>query len=338
MLCCGHCFTDRGLRKEIVPQLTNQQGDCPTCQATNQHLIEAKNLGDYFELLCGIYSPDDDGKVLVDWLMDDWQLFAVDRTKANDLLIEILDDRDRAQQRVIPSELCNSDRLDRWEQLRDELRHRNRFFPETEFEHERLEELLSNLMLDEDDWPSELHRARIEEYGKPYKATEMGAPPKEVATHGRANPAGIPYLYLGSTSVTAVAEVRPHPGERVCVAQYSVQTGLKIVDLRNPRELVSPFLLGDEEAIALMRGDIEFLERLGQELTTPVLPNAAAIDYIPSQYLCEFIKKCGYQGVVYSSSVSNGVNLALFDPNKANVGDVQEYTIDRVSVDMSAVA
>jgi hypothetical protein len=97
-------------------------------------------------------------------------------------------------------------------------------------------------------------------------------------------------------------------------------------------------LLGDEEPIALMRGDIEFLERLGRELTTPVLPNAAAIDYIPSQYLCEFIKKCGYQGVVYSSSVSDGVNLALFDPNRADAGDIQEYAIDRVSVEMSDVA
>lgn len=338
MLCCGQCFKDRGLRKEIVPQLSSQQGDCPTCNATQQQLVEAQKLGDYFEALCGIYSPDEDGAVLVEWLIADWQLFAVDRAMANNLLAEILADGERVRQKVGPSELCDSDRLDRWEQLRDELRHQNRFFPETDFKHDRLEELLSSLMLDEDDWPGEWYRARIEERGEPFKIAEMGAPPKEVASHGRANPAGIPYLYLGSTEITAVAEVRPHPGEKVCVAKYSVQAGIKIVDLRNPRQLVSPFLLGDEEPIALMRGDIGFLERLGRELTTPVLPNTAAIDYIPSQYLCEFIKKCGYQGVVYSSSVSDGVNLALFDPDRANAGDIQEYAIDRVSVEMSAVA
>lgn len=38
----------------------------------------------------------------------------------------------------------------------------------------------------------------------------------------------------------------------------------------------------------------------------PVVPQAAAIDYTPSQYLCEFIKKCGYNGVVYLSSVIEG--------------------------------
>jgi hypothetical protein len=118
------------------------------------------------------------------------------------------------------------------------------------------------------------------------------------------------------------------------VAEFTVPRGLKVVDLRNPRELVSPFMLGDE-GIAPMRGDIAFLERLGQELTTPVLPNAAAIDYIPSQYLCEFIKKCGYAGVVYSSSVSDGMNLALFAPREAVVGEVVEYSVDAVNVKIS---
>ena len=82
---------------------------------------------------------------------------------------------------------------------------------------------------------------------------------------------------------------------------------------------------------------MDFLERLGNELTTPVLPSAAAIDYIPSQYLCEFIKKCDYDGVLYSSSVSSGVNLALFDPSKASVGLVKRYMIKSVNVDFKEV-
>lgn len=175
-------------------------------------------------------------------------------------------------------------------------------------------------------------RARIQKSSAPYPGEQMGAPPKHLASHGRANPAGIPYLYLGSKTGTAVAEVRPHPGETVCVAAFRLESGLKVVDLRNPRQLVSPFLLADEDDIALLRGDIEFLERLGTELTTPVLPNAAAIDYIPSQYLCEFIKKCHHNGVLYSSSISDGVNLALFDPALATVGNVELYKVQSVDV------
>ena len=63
-----------------------------------------------------------------------------------------------------------------------------------------------------------------------------------------------------------------------------------------------------------------------------MLPQGAAIDYVPSQYLCEFIKKCGYDGVVYRSSVSDGINLALFDPSRAVGGAVVLYNITRVSV------
>jgi hypothetical protein len=323
------------LRREIIPRLQSSRGKCPTCGAEDEVLVEAATLADYFESLCGIYNSSPDGDVLVDWLIRDWKIFSVERAVANGLLVEILNDGERVRQTVKPSQLCHSDNLDRWQQLRDELRYRNRFFPVTTFEHRRLEKLLASLMFDDEDWDEKWYRARIAKSGHPYPPTEMGAPPGEFASHGRANPAGIPYLYLGSTPDTVVSEVRPHPGESVCVADFSVPRGLEIVDLRNPRELVSPFLLGDESSIAPMRGDIAFLERLGQELTTPVLPNAAAIDYIPSQYLCEFIKNCGYLGVTYSSSVSEGINLALFDPTKADIGGVEEYSVDAVSVTIS---
>lgn len=339
MLCCGSCFNDRGLRRQIIPRLATETGDCPTCGSPSVQLVDAIQLGDYFESLCTIYSPSPsgDGKVLVDWLIEDWKLFSLDRATANNLLVEILDDGERVREFVQPSAICDSENLDRWTQLRDELRSRNRFFPATAFGHDRLEELFSSLMFDIEDWQGTWHRARIQKEGVPYRPHEMGPPPAKFATHGRANPPGIPYLYLGSTPETATAEVRPHPGEKVCVASVSVPRGRNIVDLRNPRELVSPFLLGDDNAIALMRGDIAFLERLGEELTSPVLPNAAAIDYIPSQYLCEFIKKCGYIGVVYSSSVTTGMNLSLFDPTIVTIGDVVEYSVDAVSLTISVV-
>lgn len=84
-----------------------------------------------------------------------------------------------------------------------------------------------------------------------------------------------------------------------------------------------------------MRGDIDYLERLGQELTTPVLPNAAALDYIPSQFLCELIKRVCYDGVLYSSSVSKGMDLALFVPDNGSVGEIYRVKIDAVGVSYS---
>jgi hypothetical protein len=170
-----------------------------------------------------------------------------------------------------------------------------------------------------------------------FTVADMGAPPRRSASHGRANPAGITYLYLGSTEQTAISEIRPHTGEVACIVDFRTEHDLKLVDLRRPRKTVSPFLLADATDIAKMRSDLPFLERLGEELTRPVVPQAAAIDYTPSQYLCEFIKKCGYDGVVYRSSVSEGINLALFDPAKAQPGTVTQCRVVRVSVEVATI-
>ena len=280
-----------------------------------------------------IYTEDDSGKFLVEWFKEDWALFpSLDIANSKQLLSDILDDGEIVRKKFVPSALCDTDRLHTWEQLKQELMHENRFFPTTQFNEDRLTELLSQLLLDSGEFTELWNRARIQKEAGPFPVDEMGAPPKRLATQGRANPAGIPYLYLASTPETAVSEIRPHTGELASVASFKLKGNLKFIDLRDPKVSVSPFILGDESEVALLRGDIEFLVRLGFELTRPVLPHVAAIDYIPSQYLCEYIKKCGYHGVIYKSSVSDGINLALFDPNNANILNVTNYKISKVSV------
>lgn len=331
--CCPECFDDRGLRKDLIPSRSAAHGACDFCGSTAVDLIEPRQLADEFELLISIYEPDPGGKTLVEWLKEDWSLFSharLDIAHAKELLGEILDDGDIVRKAFSPSATYRSEGLARWETLRDELMYRNRYFLDEALDTDRLKELLAHLLAD--DMPAHWHRARILSGGAAYPIDQMGAPPKRLATHGRANPPGIPYLYLGSLPETAVAEIRPHAGETACVADFSLPLPLTAVDLRNPRKLVSPFVLADAGAIGQLRADISFLERLGDELTRPVLPQGAAIDYIPSQYLCEFIKKSGYDGVVYRSSVSDGINLALFDPGKAVGGAVELYRVSRVSV------
>lgn len=336
--CCPECFDDRGLRKDIIPSRSTTRGICDFCGSTAVDLIEPRQLADEFELLISIYEPDPGGKTLVEWLKEDWSLFSharMDVAHAKELLGEILDDGDIVRKAFSPSATYKSEGLARWETLRDELMYKNRYFLDEALDTDRLKELLAHLLAD--DMPARWYRARILSDGAAYPIDQMGVPPKRLATHGRANPPGIPYLYLGSLPETAAAEIRPHTGEMACVADFSLPLPLTAVDLRDPRKLVSPFVLADAGAIGQLRADISFLERLGDELTRPVLPQGAAIDYIPSQYLCEFIKKSGYEGVVYRSSVSDGINLALFDPGKATGGAVELYAISRVSVTVAHV-
>ena len=332
-LCCPECFGDRGLRRNIIPPLSKGRGDCGYCGSRDVPLVQPEALADYFELLVGAYEVDDKGPTLVELMKQDWQLFShpkMDAAHAKELLSEILNDGEIVRKRFLPSTSFTSTGLVQWETLREELMWKNRYFLDQAIDEDRLRDLLS--FLPADDMPDVWYRARIMTSDAPYPIAEMSAPPPRQVSHGRANPPGIPYLYLGSVPDTSVAEVRPHTGEKACVADFRIEGGLTAVDLRNPRQLVSPFLLADAAFIGQLRADIPFLERLGEELTRPVLPRGAAIDYVPSQYLCEFIKKRGYDGVVYRSSVSDGINLALFDPGRATPGTVEVYDVKSVSV------
>lgn len=330
--CCAGCFADRGLRNNIIPSLSKERGLCSYCGAEEADLVEPLQLKEYFEALVNIYEPDKKGRSLVEWLKVDWAMFhpSMDLARQMELLAEVLENSEIVRQSFVPSEKYRSDGLERWEKLRTELMHENRYFPDAQLDTDRLKELFD--LLQADDVPMNWYRARLQPTETIFNLEEMGAPPQRMTGHGRANPAGIPYLYLSSTEETAVSEMRPHTGERACVADFSIPTGLKILDLRHPRALVSPFDLGDEDQIGLLRSDIDFLERLGEELTRPILPQGAMIDYVPSQYLCEFVKKCGYAGVIYRSAVCEGINLALFNPSLAKPIRVRPYIIQQVSV------
>ncbi|WP_213991234.1 RES family NAD+ phosphorylase [Sodalis sp. dw_96] len=333
--CCPECFNDNGLRNNIIPSLNPQKGNCSFCGSQNVDIIEPSELLIYFELLINVYEINPDGKSLVECLKNDWDLFThptMDNAHAKELLGEILDDGQIIRRSFSPSDNYKSTGLAQWDTLRDELLYKNRYFLDEQIDTSRLQELLNHLKAYE--VPKKWYRARINLTDIPYKIEEMGAPPSRLASHGRANPTGIPYLYLGSVPETAISEIRPHTGETATVAEFDIPDNLVIVDLRDPRKHVSPFVLSDASEIGKMRADIPFLEKLGEELTHPVLPRSAAIDYIPSQYLCEFIKKIGFHGVIYRSSVSEGINLALFDPSLATPRSVTQYDINRVSVDV----
>ncbi|WP_295536733.1 RES domain-containing protein [uncultured Thioclava sp.] len=337
MLCCANCFGDVGLR-DILPSLSSEKGKCDYCGSEDMSLVKPIDLFDLFSAVTNIYEEADDGLGLVQWFRDDWAMFQnpqMDDFRAKDLLAAILDDAEALRKKYRPSDRFKSNRLERWEQLTKELRSRNRYFPEVEIDFARLGELLDFLRAP--DFTDTWFRARINSSDSPFAIENMGAPPVGVASHGRANPPGIPYLYIGSSPETSIAEIRPHTGETATVAEFEIAAkDLALIDLRAPKQLISPFSLGDEDKIGALRGDIDFLERLGNELTRPVRPQAAAIEYVPSQYLCEFIKRSGWDGVLYSSSVSDGVNLALFDPSKASPKDVAIWRVEKVTVVVSA--
>lgn len=329
-MCCAKCFSDHWL-SAYIERKSNGVDVCPHCGALAD-VVEPTDLTEEFEALLEAYTVRAGGQPLAELLNQDWQLFAIGTEPSGRLLREILGEA--GSLRYGPRRNQDADTAaKRWSDFRIELKSTNRFFPENAPDRDEFTNLIGHLMAH--DTPRSLHRARAFKNEERFELRDLCAPPADFASDGRANPIGIPYLYLASDVKTAVSEVRPAKGGRVAVAEFTLREGgsPKLIDLSNPRGTISPFAVGAEN-IGDVRGAMDFLCLLGEELSTPTSPHRASIDYLASQYLCELIKSIGYNGVIYKSSLTTGQNYAIFNPDTYTPsGEIITFIITNIAVD-----
>ena len=327
---CSNC-----LGKKTIGN-ASMQGTCDFCGASDVELYEFSVLQQNLEFLLDIYIPDNEGLLLQERLRLDWRLFEkMSHEQASICLAELLGDEVSSKKYRIR----NNRETDfaSWDSLKDELKFRNRYFLTNKLSQTDFSNLLQLLIADENTLPSTWYRARkLSSDKSSFSSTEMGAPPCGKAQSGRANPVGISYLYLSTDIDTCIAEIRPQVEERVCIASFVLSQNLNLVDLREPRKQISPFVYEESEDNERLLANVPFLESLEKELSTPVLPDTKEIDYLPAQYVCEFIKNCGFDGVLYSSSLGEGTNLALFDTRKAKIQKVDStYKVNNIRYEYS---
>ena len=334
--CCGNCFGDTFLASQIELN-AKETGDCEFCLSKRVKLIDPSRLIDYFEALLSLYKENTDSNAcgIEKLLRTDWELFEkLDSVKAEMLIGLIFDDINIVKKNYAPTIQDDKFAVKGWEDFREELKHQNRFFPKNAQATDQLKKLFDFFIAASANIPSKVYRARICDKPSGFALLDMGKPPAELTSNGRANPIGIPCLYVASDSNTAISEIRPTIGEIVSVAEFDVYENIQLVDLRSPRKTVSPFDLFEEQ-IKLLRRYMKYVCRLSEELTLPVSPKTAHLEYLPSQYLCEFIKHCGYDGVIYRSAMGNGVNYAIFNDDKVAGINVRHYKIDDISAKYS---
>lgn len=329
MLCCPSCFDDH-IIEERIRRASTFIGSCTYCRANDQPLFDPRELRDDFEAVLGAYREiAEGGQSFADLLREEWGLFPrLDDHLLHSLLDEILGDGVNRKQFSSATSLDQSKSM-QWEKFREEIKFRNRFFPESIPDLEDLTDLLGNLKACLD--PKDFYRARVETEGL-FRPEDMGKPPASVCTGGRANPPGIPYFYIASDASTAIAEVRPHPGDRVTVATFHLNSPMTVLDLGSPRRSISPFGRDADQLIRL-RADMEFLIRLSDGLSKPIQPRTAHLEYLPSQYLCEFVKKLHFQGVIYRSAVGVGINIALFEDSQFHCVSISSYEVKRLHIE-----
>jgi len=149
---------------------------------------------------------------------------------------------------------------------------------------------------------------------------DLKAPPADLVNSGRLNPRNIPVLYMAYEEMTAVAETRPYVGARVAIAECMTNKDLKVLDLTSRYNAVSK--------------PNNFRKLLGELFSKPYGPHESEKSYIPTQYLAEFIKKSGFDGVKYSSSLHPaGDNICIFDPKSIEVKYKREVKVMEVSIE-----
>lgn len=164
---------------------------------------------------------------------------------------------------------------------------------------------------------------------------ERMKPLPHMANEGRANPKGIPYLYVATDKDTAMAEVRPWLGSKISVGQFKIKKDITLVDCsvlhaKNFRVyLKEPTAEKKEEAVW---SDIDWA------FSNPVTENDSVADYIPTQILAEFFKNNGLDGIAYKSNLGKGHNIVLFDINIADIADCFLYETDKINFSFKEAA
>ncbi|MHC8287442.1 RES family NAD+ phosphorylase [Pseudomonas sp. XS1P51] len=140
---------------------------------------------------------------------------------------------------------------------------------------------------------------------KPYTQEEIGAPPPYLASSGRVNRAGVSFLYCATEKDTALAEVRPHPGDRVSIAVMRVNSPKRLFDLSQSKLI--HYFKTDEQL-----DGYRALNTLGVFLSRTIPPSERD-QYSITQLIADCVRQLGFDGIMFSSTVGSGKNVVLFD-------------------------
>lgn len=152
---------------------------------------------------------------------------------------------------------------------------------------------------------------------------------------GRINPARIKYLYTAYSIPTAIAEVRPFIKAEVSVAEITVLENLEILSFCAQHS--STTLDGKNDDVLKWKSHLKlaFTELFNRSYTSPR-------DYLLCQYISEFIKNLGYDGVAFRSSKvctdlnrgSNNINYTIFHYEKCKATSSRLFFIKDQSYDI----
>lgn len=128
---------------------------------------------------------------------------------------------------------------------------------------------------------------------------------------GRNNIAGTSYLYVAEDVATACAEIKSTIRSLISVAEFEVKSALKIVDFSTDDKKFT-YKQNDEYQMSLGR----FITLLMMQYCQPV---SNKDDYRVTQIVSDYIRKMGYDGILYRSFFTMKNNYTIFNCHKNKI-------------------
>ena len=309
MLICGNCFND----VELQTAVSNESSGFGICEACEQeaYVVDIDIFADFFKELLHLFQPTREGMDIVSVLQKDWDIFFDDEVGKRILgHFLALDNYDYGLNEKVGYVDAIKNDISTWDVIKREVREEKRFFANLSyFDGNNMIEANTTIPKD-----TILYRARVIPSDRTYLTkNDMGCPPRGKATAGRANPFGIPYLYLCKNEETTYYEVRALYLDKLAIGSFKTTRDLNVLDFTSVLSLYyaynnSTFSLS--EVIAKQK----ILQLISKDLSKPLRRYDSEIEYVPTQLICEYCKINGIDGICFSSSLHyGGVNVVLFD-------------------------
>lgn len=328
MLICSNCFND----VELQIAVSNESSAWGICEACGQesYVVDANIFVDFFKELLLLFQPDKEGMGIVNLLQKDWNIF-VDG-EVGKIIIDYFLSLDNYGY-TLKDKVGYIDSIKSivsvWNTIKKEVQEEKRFFANLSF-FDGNDMIEANTMIPKD---TVLYRARIIPLERTYLTkNDMGCPPRGKATAGRANPLGIPYLYLCKNEETTYYEVRALYLDKLAIGEFKTIKDLNILDFTSTLSLYYAYsnsTISLSEVIAKQK----VLQLISKDLSKPLRRYDSELEYVPTQLICEYCKINGIDGICFNSSLhKGGVNVVLFDSSAAKCVKVQSREIRDVLI------
>lgn len=150
---------------------------------------------------------------------------------------------------------------------------------------------------------------------------ERMTPLEDRAMEGRANPKGVPVVYLCTNKEAAMSEVRPWLGSYISLGNFEVTRDLSLMNCARDHAGISKLFFeepNEEERDRIVWAQID------RAFTKPVTRSDDTDEYVATQILAELFRDIGFDGLAYRSAFGEkSTNIALFDRQSVRLRSCQ---------------